>query len=324
MVRVRVLGAGPAGGAAALAALQEGAQVELFEKSPFPRHKVCGEFLSPESALILDRLGVWSAFAERAARMPRMLLYFGEREKRGGLPDPAYGLSRSALDQLLLTKAVACGAAYRREKGNIQGATVVATGRSASAPKGKRLFGFKAHFRGPVSDAVEMFFLSGRAYAGVSPVEDGFTNVCGLAEEHVLAACNFEIDEYLRRCRPLRERLEPLDRAWDWLIAGPLIFQHRLNSPAEPGLYRAGDALSFIDPFTGSGILSALLTGSEAGRAAARRQASDLHLRLCRRRLLPPFQATSFFRKALVDGWGQWIAPWLPSPVLFHLTRPKV
>jgi flavin-dependent dehydrogenase len=200
----------------------------------------------------------------------------------------------------------------------------VATGRSASAPKGNRLFGFKAHFRGPVNDAVEMFFLNGRAYVGVSPVEDGFTNVCGLAEEHVLAAYNFEIDEYLRRHRPLRERLEPLERVWDWLTTGPLVFQHQLRSPAEPGLYRAGDALSFIDPFTGSGILTALFTGSEAGRAAARRQAPEEHLRLCRSRLLPPFQATSFFRKALVDGWGQWIAPWLPSPALFHLTRPRV
>lgn len=324
MVRVRVLGAGPAGGAAALMALREGATVELYEKSPFPRHKVCGEFLSPESARLLDRIGVWNGFAARAARMPRMRLCFGEREKLGHLPDPAYGLSRSALDQLLLATAIENGAVHRREKGSEQGPTIVATGRNASAPKGNRLFGFKAHFRGPASDAVEMFFLNGRAYAGVSPIEDGFTNVCGLADEQALSACNFEIDAFLRHHRPLRERLEPLSRAWEWLTVGPLVFQHHLQTPAEPAVYRAGDALSFIDPFTGSGILSALFTGCEAGRAAAHNRGSAHHLALCRSRLLQPFRATSFFRKALVDGWGQWIAPWLPSSVLFHLTRPKV
>lgn len=305
-------------------ALQEGAHVDLFEKSPFPRHKVCGEFLSPESVRILDRAGVRGAFEAQAARMPRMLLYFGEREKRGSLADPAYGLSRSALDQLLLNGAISRGAKHHRDRGDVSGTTVVATGRHASAAKGNRLFGFKAHFRGPVNDAVEMFFISGRAYVGVSPIENGLTNVCGLAEEDTLRACNFEMDEYLARHRPLRERLDPLARQWNWLTVGPLIFQHQLEQPAKPAVYRAGDALSFIDPFTGSGILSALFTGSEAGRSAARGVDSSEHLRLCRSRLLQPFRATSFFRKALVDGWGQWIAPWLPSSALFFLTRPKV
>jgi len=43
--RIRVIGAGPAGAAAAIAARLEGVEVDLFEKSRFPRQKVCGEFL---------------------------------------------------------------------------------------------------------------------------------------------------------------------------------------------------------------------------------------------------------------------------------------
>ena len=47
MRAVHVVGGGPAGVWAAFAAMREGAPARIFEKSAFPRHKVCGEFLSP-------------------------------------------------------------------------------------------------------------------------------------------------------------------------------------------------------------------------------------------------------------------------------------
>jgi len=64
--------------------------------------------------------------------------------------------------------------------------TIVACGRTQKPTRRDRLFGFKAHFDGPSDDAVELFFgLSG--YIGVNPVEEGVTNVCGIAPESVLA-----------------------------------------------------------------------------------------------------------------------------------------
>jgi len=56
---INILGGGPAGSAAALAALREGTQVRMVEKSKLPRHKVCGEFFSPEIGPELEKLGVW-------------------------------------------------------------------------------------------------------------------------------------------------------------------------------------------------------------------------------------------------------------------------
>jgi choline dehydrogenase-like flavoprotein len=44
-----VIGAGPAGCAAAITAARTGASVLLHERGHFPRHKVCGEFVSAES-----------------------------------------------------------------------------------------------------------------------------------------------------------------------------------------------------------------------------------------------------------------------------------
>jgi len=44
-----VIGGGPAGASAAITAARAGVQVLLLEKDNFPRHKVCGEFVSGES-----------------------------------------------------------------------------------------------------------------------------------------------------------------------------------------------------------------------------------------------------------------------------------
>lgn len=51
-----VIGGGPAGTSAAITAARAGANVVLFESRPFPRHKVCGEFISAEALEVLAEL----------------------------------------------------------------------------------------------------------------------------------------------------------------------------------------------------------------------------------------------------------------------------
>jgi flavin-dependent dehydrogenase len=93
---------------AAIAARRRGARVRVFEKTAFPRHKVCGEFLSPEILAVLQRAECADEFLRlRPAAIRYMELHFGSRVVRHALPQPAYGLSRHALDQLLLDKATA-------------------------------------------------------------------------------------------------------------------------------------------------------------------------------------------------------------------------
>ncbi len=319
---IRVVGGGPAGAAAAIAGLREGRGVDLFEKSVFPRHKVCGEFISPEAATLLDELGVLADFrAAGPARIGRIELHFGRRAKRSRLAEPAFGLSRYALDALLIEHAVRLGARVRREAGAATPGCVLASGRSAIERPGKRLFGFKAHFTGPADDAVELFFF-GQCYAGVSVVEHGITNVCALAPEHILRAHGFDFDSVLRLSEPLAERVRPLTRAMKWLAAGPVAFMDPFSGAGDT-TYRAGDALGFIDPFTGSGILSALFTGRLAGIAAARGTPAAEHLRECRLRLARQYEVAKLFRAALRAGWSDYLAFVIPGRVLFYLTRPQ-
>ena len=325
MRAVHVVGGGPAGAMAALAARREGARVRIFEKSAFPRHKVCGEFLSPAILNLLRRAGCDQAFLQlRPASLREMQLHFGARVIRHRLPEPAYGLSRYELDNLLLQSATNAGAQVVREHWSAatQGAAVIlAAGRKSIAPTGDRLFGFKAHFSGPVNDAVELFFFQ-NCYVGVSAIENGATNVCGLASERALRSVAFHPSDLLARCASLSERLRSLTRTMEWLVTGPLVFSQRLSQPANEDTYLAGDALGFIDPFTGSGILNAMFTGELAGLAAARGASAEAYLRDCRRLLRRTFLVSSALRTIIASGQAGLLASLVPGRFLFHATRP--
>ncbi len=299
--------------------------MRLFEKSPYPKHKVCGEFLSPETAPLLEDLGVWGEIlAAGPARICRMRINIGSAAKTWRLPEPAFSLSRYSLDRLLLEAAVKSGSVVVRERAASAPKPVVrATGRISvpGLPGGDRIFGFKAHFEGPVNDCVELYFHN-HCYVGVSAVEGRATNVCGLGPERVLRQFGFEVDELLATHEPLKERLAPLTRQWKWLMAGPLIFGNQFRVEGEEGNYCAGDALSFVDPFTGSGMLAAILTGKIAGRAAARGTPSNDCLRECRQSLQRPSQVAQLLRRAVATQWGEKLLPLVPAGLLYGLTRP--
>ncbi len=58
---VIVVGAGPAGAATAVLLAERGLAVLVLDRALLPRPKICGEYLSPEAARVLDRLGVLKA-----------------------------------------------------------------------------------------------------------------------------------------------------------------------------------------------------------------------------------------------------------------------
>lgn len=324
---VDVIGGGPAGAMAAIAARRHGALVRLFEKSRFPRHKVCGEFLSPAILEILTQTGCADAFlALQPARLRRMALHFGARVVRHRLPADGFGLSRSALDLLLLDAATSVGATLVQETHSPKSTdqtTVLAHGRGAVAQDSNRLFGFKAHFRGRVNDEVALYFFD-QCYVGVSAVEGGAINVCGLAPERLLKACAFEPDRLLARCGALSERLTGWERCFEWLITGPLVTGWAPWNDAGLPIYPAGDALGFIDPFTGSGILNAMASGMQAGRAAATGMPVSAYMAERHRALRRPFLVSAVCRAALAADVGRHLASLVPGRWLFHLTRPSL
>lgn len=109
---IAVLGAGIAGSAMAKAMASRGWNVALLDRSGFPKHKVCGEFLSPESLVILAKLGLIEEIAELG---PRAIERIHIRLESGGaielaLPGQAFGISRFRLDEALHCAAARSGA----------------------------------------------------------------------------------------------------------------------------------------------------------------------------------------------------------------------
>jgi flavin-dependent dehydrogenase len=112
---VVIAGAGLAGGTLALRLARAGARVALVDHARFPRDKLCGEFLSPECWGVFERLGLAPAVERlgyHAIRRVRITTPRGRAVEAGVTgPDgrPGIGLSRSALDDLVVRAARAAG-----------------------------------------------------------------------------------------------------------------------------------------------------------------------------------------------------------------------
>ncbi|MEU9305814.1 geranylgeranyl reductase family protein [Streptomyces sp. NPDC048269] len=113
--QVIVVGAGPAGSAAAVHLARAGVDVLLLEKSGFPREKVCGDGLTPRSVYQLVRMGV-DISAPGWMRNKGMRWVCGGDQveldwpQLGSLPDFGLTRSRHDFDDLLAAHARAAGA----------------------------------------------------------------------------------------------------------------------------------------------------------------------------------------------------------------------
>jgi flavin-dependent dehydrogenase len=101
-----IIGAGPAGTAAAITLGRAGYRPVLVERTAFPADKVCGDFLSVDSIRHAQALGV-DPVALGGAPIHRIRLIHGERTAETALPFPAIGLSRRSFDAALLSQAEA-------------------------------------------------------------------------------------------------------------------------------------------------------------------------------------------------------------------------
>ncbi|MGU3437802.1 geranylgeranyl reductase family protein [Actinomycetes bacterium M1A6_2h] len=111
---VLVVGAGPAGSAAAAWAVRAGHGVVLADAAVFPRDKTCGDGLTPRALAELDRLGVGEWIRSRGINRGLRLTGFGqelELEWPGGsLPAVGSAVPRSELDDAIRRVAVDDGA----------------------------------------------------------------------------------------------------------------------------------------------------------------------------------------------------------------------
>ena len=301
---VVIVGAGPAGSSAAIRLANSGKDVLLVDKARFPRPKLCGEFVSPECLNHLEDLGVMLQVNLRRPQQISKTVFYSTGGRSFSVASwwlaqnnsDSIGLSRQALDQLLLNRAVECGTivetevtvlkvavtngspvqvTLRSNDGSMQyvNASLVmdATGRGryvarrfdarTSGLKPKQI-AFKAHLRGAAIEpgTCEIFSFPG-GYGGCSPVEDGLFNLCFVVDAGLVRSIGSDplkiVDATVLKNKRAARVLRNIAVEGDWITV-PIARYGSLDPAPAPGVLAIGDAAAFIDPFTGSGIAMAL------------------------------------------------------------------
>jgi len=348
-----VVGGGPAGSACAITAVRLGAKVLLLEKDRFPRQKVCGEFVSPESLGLLRGLlkdGLLNDGLpqdDRFRSAPKILssrIFLDNKSLTLPVSPPAQSIPRFDLDPALFHAAlnngvttledVAVNEVRRRddlfhivtaEKTYSARAVVNATGRWSRltqfdvAGKDKWL-GLKAHFtESSPPQSVDLYFFPG-GYCGVTPVGENSVNACAMVRSDVAHT----LEEVFAKEPHLWQR----SRAWQPLFAtvttSPLYF--REPETECDGMLLAGDSAGFIDPFAGDGISLALQSGTLAAESiipflrgsCSLEEAHRQYRAAYRKRFIPAFRNAARLRSALA-------APkWVRNTALAFVAIPGV
>ena len=195
-------------------------------------------------------------------------------ERRARVVIDATGRSR-ALARCLTHEERRRGAADRSAQETTRETTSETGGGLTPARKSRaRLVAFKAHLEGArgYDSACEIYFYRG-GYGGLSPVEGGRSNLCFIASARDVRERGGDPERVLREVvmsnRRASRTLEGASARASWLSVALESFGRSDLAPA-PGLLAAGDAASFIDPFTGSGMLMALEGGELAAEVLAR------------------------------------------------------
>jgi geranylgeranyl reductase family protein len=287
-----VVGAGPAGAAAALAARRAspGARVVLLDKAVFPRDKPCGDGIAPHAVDELRQLGAAAAVHgyEPVHRL-RIRAPNGGPEITASPQRPSYVVPRTVFDARLVEAAVAAGVELRTarvrgvdDRGNVVlvnhdlAARVVVAADGANSTVRRILSvasnppehaaiavrGYAAVPEGPREQLIALVAEGWPAYCWSFPVDRQVANVGYGLVRSGFGGSKQELRDRLGRFLPscdadpatLRARHLPLST---WRPA-----------PAQGRVLLAGDAASLVNPLSGEGIFYAILSGRLAGTAA--------------------------------------------------------
>jgi geranylgeranyl reductase family protein len=301
-----VIGAGPAGAAAAWALARAGHDVALIDREVFPRDKTCGDGLIPDSLEALEEMGLRQAMLRDAFRPPALHLVAPSGESVS-LAGEFLCLPRQRFDALLVEAATSAGArmmapmsALRplESGGVVSGArfrsaageldvrarfTLLATGANATATQAFGLSRFlkpnavagRAYFRVPASLAAEHPHLSIVYERSLCP---GYGWIFPGPDHRYNLGVGFFSDG--RRATPsLRDlwqrfttRFTPAAK----MVAQSETLTEFRGAPLRTGLHDAtlgrsgllalGDAAAMTYPATGEGIGKAMQSGLLAAR----------------------------------------------------------
>jgi menaquinone-9 beta-reductase len=307
MLRVLIAGGGVGGASLAILLGRAGVEVELFERSTFPREKPCGEGLMPAGVAALERMGLASAIGGAPFFGVRYIFpnfkMEGQFPARKGKPAEGRGQRRLHLDGILFAAASATPgvSAYTGaqvdapivENGRVTGIIVDGEQRRGDLviaadglnspirkalgldmPLSRKRFGLRVHFRvKPGCEQppwVDVFPRRGYELY-VTPLPDREVLVAALVESDGLdGPASSEFTRWVNSEPMLAERLHGAEQISPLAGCSPL--GARAKTGAVPGAVLLGDAAGFVDPITGSGMAQALATAELLSKYVVQRE----------------------------------------------------
>jgi len=273
-VDLLIIGGGPTGLYAAIAATLRGMRVGVFEPKEGAIDKACGEGLMPPAVAALERVGV-----QVAEHFPfEGIRYIGrnttaEARFQQGV---GRGVRRLALHHALRERALALGVDIVPEKvkqftmypthveigGHTAPVAFASDGLHSSIRKqlGLQLpstqpsrYGLRQHFRvRPWSPFVEVHWCED-AEAYITPVSADTVGLAFLFDDRLRDGSDIPpFERLLTRFPAVRDRLQGAVPASTLRGAGP--FEQNVSRPLSGRILLIGDAAGYVDPITGEGL----------------------------------------------------------------------
>ncbi len=283
-----IIGGGLAGLVSAIHLSKAGLAVTLIEKNEYPKHKVCGEYISKEVLPYLQWLDA-DPMVTGAKNISRFLLSTTRGKTiETRLPLGGIGVSRYTLDHFLLQKAIAnnctivqdsvTGAVFTNDifhvttkegKEFVSKIVIGAFGKRSNLDitlnrsfiKNKSPFiGVKTHLRGNFPDDLVALHNFEGGYCGVSQVENGNLNVCYLANYRSFQQYK-NIESFQQEVLYKNPHLKTIFENAVPVFEKPLTISQvsfSNKTTVEDHVLMCGDAAGMIHPLCGNGMAMAI------------------------------------------------------------------
>ena len=281
---VIIVGGGLAGLTSAIHLSSRKKRVLLIEKNEYPKHKVCGEYISNEVLPYLNSLGI-NPINEGAKQITKVHISTTKSNLiKGELPLGGFGMSRYFLDNLLVKKAHLNGVQILKDtvdsihfkkdsftittksSGVFQSKiTIGAFGkRSSLDQKMKRKFiqkkspylAVKIHVKGVFPENLVALHNFKGGYCGVSKVEDNAINVCYITEYRSFKK-HKNITDFQEQVVFKNEHLRKIFKESTPVFEKPLTISQvsfQTKNPVEDHIIMCGDTAGMIHPLCGNGM----------------------------------------------------------------------
>lgn len=281
---VIIIGGGLAGLVSAIHLSKKGLQVLVIEKNTYPKHKVCGEYISNEVLPYLQSLD-FDPIAIGAKEITKFTLSTPKSKAiETKLPLGGFSISRYALDDELAEKAKESGTTILQDtvvdvqfkndvftvitKNNKKLSSKIVLGaygkRSNVDVKLNRSFiqnespylAVKAHYKGDFpEDLVALHNFKG-GYCGVSKVENDHINVCYIADYKSFKKFK-NINDFQEKVLYKNKHLKKVFENSELAFKKPITISQisfSAKNPVEQHLLMCGDTAGMIHPLCGNGM----------------------------------------------------------------------